>query len=357
MPQILLHGATGFTGRLVAHELDRLGLSFRLAGRNKEKLEALQNELKSSPPFSVADITNPASLDGMIQGMRVVINTVGPFTDLGEPVFAAAMEQGVHYLDTTGEQEFMRNMAERYHEQACERGSAAVCAHAFEYALGDCAASLAAASLGSPVEQINVFYKVPTFSTSRGTSKSILRAIVQKGVYWTNGAWKKEGPIGASKKIEIDGKQRVALSFAGGEAAHVPTHTGADHVRSYMCFSPKVRRKIRMSTPLIPLLKFGWMQRMADRRIDKQPVGPDEEIRAKQHFVIIAQASSGEETKTCTVRGVDPYGLTARLVALGAKKLVEDRPGRVGVVSSAMCFDPTEVLQDLASDGLTWQID
>jgi len=98
---LTLFGATGYTGQLIAHALDRRGLAFRLAGRSAERLAALSWSLESHPPTLVADVHSPNSLPALFDHTRLLINCAGPFTDLGEPVVALAAEHGVHLLMET----------------------------------------------------------------------------------------------------------------------------------------------------------------------------------------------------------------------------------------------------------------
>src|SRR5690606_10414604 len=95
---ILLYGATGFTGRLIARQLDKRGVNFAVAGRNRDKVEKLSQSLKSNPPALTASVDNPTSLEVIFRRAKVVISAAGPFVDVGHPVVAAAVAAGAHYL-------------------------------------------------------------------------------------------------------------------------------------------------------------------------------------------------------------------------------------------------------------------
>lgn len=129
---IVLFGATGFTGELTAEYLARALLkeSFRwaIAGRDIEKLERLKKRLFSINPalreeleIIVADSSQPESLQAMASRTRVVLSTVGPFIYHGEPLVKACVEAGTDYADLTGEPEFVDLMIERYHSAALEK--------------------------------------------------------------------------------------------------------------------------------------------------------------------------------------------------------------------------------------------
>jgi short subunit dehydrogenase-like uncharacterized protein len=129
---IVLFGATGFTGRLTAEYLARhapAGCRWALAGRNRARLEGVRAELSAIDPALTqlpllsADVTDPASLASVAAGSRVVASTVGPYLRHGEPLVAACAAAGTDYLDLTGEAEFVDLMYIRYHEQAARSGA------------------------------------------------------------------------------------------------------------------------------------------------------------------------------------------------------------------------------------------
>jgi short subunit dehydrogenase-like uncharacterized protein len=126
MTDIVLFGATGFTGSLTAEYLVNHapeGTTIALAGRNRAKLEALTQKLKTDLPLLHADADDPASLQAVAESARVVISTVGPYMLYGEPLVAACAAAGTDYIDLTGEPEFVDLMWLRYHEQAEKTGA------------------------------------------------------------------------------------------------------------------------------------------------------------------------------------------------------------------------------------------
>lgn len=127
---IVLWGATGFTGQLVADYLARnyldgeSGLRLALAGRNKEKVEAVAGRIgRPDLPILVADSLDRPSLDAMAARAEVVISTVGPFAKYGAELVAACVQNGTDYCDSTGETPFVRAMIDAHHEQAKKTGA------------------------------------------------------------------------------------------------------------------------------------------------------------------------------------------------------------------------------------------
>lgn len=124
---IVLFGATGFTGALTADYLARhapAGTRWALAGRNPEKLAAVRAELAGTDPalaeldLLTADVTDPASLRAVAEAARVVITTVGPYLTHGDALVAACAAAGTDYVDLTGEPEFVDRAYLRHHATA-----------------------------------------------------------------------------------------------------------------------------------------------------------------------------------------------------------------------------------------------
>jgi short subunit dehydrogenase-like uncharacterized protein len=126
-PDVVLFGATGFTGCLTAEYLARNAPAetrWAIAGRNRSKLEGLRERLGLGElPLLEADVTDPGSIRDVAAAARVVITTVGPYVKYGEPLVAACAEAGTDYVDLTGEPEFVDRMYVRHHRQAVESGS------------------------------------------------------------------------------------------------------------------------------------------------------------------------------------------------------------------------------------------
>ncbi|ORY85328.1 Saccharopine dehydrogenase-domain-containing protein [Leucosporidium creatinivorum] len=115
--QIVVYGATGFTGQLVAQYLSTIEAvagKWAVAGRNKAKVEERMNEVGVKAPVIVADASDHESLVQMCKQTKLVISLVGPYTTYGEPLVAAAAENGTHYVDLTGETPFVAHMVRKY---------------------------------------------------------------------------------------------------------------------------------------------------------------------------------------------------------------------------------------------------
>ncbi|MEU8406199.1 saccharopine dehydrogenase NADP-binding domain-containing protein [Micromonospora sp. NPDC048842] len=138
---VVLFGATGFTGGLTAEYLARHApaeLRWALAGRNPQRLAAVRDRLAAIDPslaelpLLTADVTDADSLRAVAESARVVASTVGPYVHHGEPLVGACARAGTDYLDITGEPEFVDSMYVRHHAEATRTGARLVHACGFD---------------------------------------------------------------------------------------------------------------------------------------------------------------------------------------------------------------------------------
>ncbi|MBM1144056.1 saccharopine dehydrogenase NADP-binding domain-containing protein [Alcanivorax sp. ZXX171] len=134
---LIVYGASGFTGRLVAEYLDQTyggDLKWALAGRNAEKLAAVRAEMgiADSVPVVTADADQPDTLKALAERTRLVLTTVGPYQLYGEPLVKACAEAGTDYVDLCGEPAWMRQMIDRYGDTAQRSGARIVFSCGFD---------------------------------------------------------------------------------------------------------------------------------------------------------------------------------------------------------------------------------
>jgi short subunit dehydrogenase-like uncharacterized protein len=136
---VIVYGATGFTGRLVAEYLAAqygvgADVKWAMAGRSLEKLALVRDEIAapSETPFVVADANDPASIREMAKRTKVVLTTVGPYQLYGSDLVAACVECGTDYVDLCGEPAWMHEMIKEYGDQAKETGARIVFSCGFD---------------------------------------------------------------------------------------------------------------------------------------------------------------------------------------------------------------------------------
>lgn len=135
---IIIYGATGFTGRLVAeyltHQYGDAAPKWAMAGRSQEKLESVRDEMgiPSDTPLIVADASDAESMAAMVKRARVIITTVGPYQLYGNELLAACCEHGTDYCDLSGEPAWMRMKIDAHETQAKESGARIVFSSGFD---------------------------------------------------------------------------------------------------------------------------------------------------------------------------------------------------------------------------------
>lgn len=345
-----VYGATGFTGGLIARELKRLGADFLIAGRDARKLEALSAEL-GGVPFKAVSVDDPAGLREMLEPCSVVVACAGPFSLYGEPVVAAAADTGTHYLDTTGEQPFMRMVFDRYGGKAAKTGAVLVSGMGFDYLPGDMIAALTAEGMG-PLEEIVLAYCVHGFAPTHGTALSGLEIMRGGDVVWADGEWRpapRSADGGRWRFPEPLGEQRM-LRYPAGEQITVPRHVDTARVRTLlngMVVPPRLMPAAVAGAPLLGLAMRTPLREAIGALIRRLPAAPSEEDRKKARFTISCEARGASGARRGAVRGGDVYGLTAASLAHGAVICTDPSYDRSGALAPAQAFDPASFLDAL----------
>ena len=361
---IAVYGATGYTGRLVARELQRRGLDHVLCGRSRDKLRALAGELGSEAPVRAAAVDDLDALRHALAGCAAVINCAGPFTRLGERVVKAAVETGVNYVDTTGEQLYMQAVFEGLDDAARAAEVAVVPAVGFDYVPGDLICRLAA--LGrEPLRELVVAYAVQGFGATRGTLHSALEAIRAGALEYRDGDWRRAGlgPRRASFTFPPPVGRRAMAPFPSGEIVTVPRHTRTRRVTSLItasAFAPveALAPVMPLTFPALALALRSPLKAVIDAGIERLPEGPSEPDRAAAAFTIVALAHGEDGARSqAMVRGRDMYGLTAVIAVRAAELIGAEDYDRSGVLAPAAAFDPVEFLDYLGGHGVSYEVE
>jgi short subunit dehydrogenase-like uncharacterized protein len=360
---VAVYGATGYTGKLVAAELAGAKTDLVLSGRDQAKLDALAAELGGDVRTQAASLDDPDGLRALLSDCAAVVDCAGPFSRLGEPVLAAAVDTSTHYLDTTGEQTYMRLAFERYGPPAERAGVAVVPAMGFDYVPGDMLAALSAEGMGE-VDEVLLAYSVAGLGTTRGTQLSALEMLKGGDVEWRKLQW-----LPASQSVgrgsfdfpEPIGRQRMAR-YPAGEQITVPRHVATRRVRTMIstaAFAPHPRLR-----PLVPLLARPTglaartpLKRVLGSIVSRLPEGPSAEDRAAARFTIVCEVTRGQTVRRGVIRGSDVYGLTAASVARGAIIAAQGSIPGAGALAPSQAFDPASFLGSLGRFDVAWELD
>ena len=380
---IVLFGATGFTGALTADYLARnapAGLRWALAGRNPEKLAGVRADLAAVDPaladleLLAADVTDPASLAEVASRARVVITTVGPYLTHGEPLVAACAEAGTDYVDLTGEAEFVDRMYVAHHATAERTGARIVHACGFDSIPHDLGAWYTVQQL--PSDQPIILRGVVRASGmfSGGTFHSAMTAMSR--------ARQMKEASAARRRVEPRPEGRSSRAVAGKPGRDralgywllpLPTIDPFVVARSgaaLPAYGPKFRYSHYAGTKTIRYAAGGAagatalglsaqvkpVRNLLLSRI-KQGDGPDEARREKSWFTVdfVGEAADGVTVRT-RVSGGDPgYGETAKMLAESALCLaLDDNPDVAGQVTTAQAMGDNLVAR-LQKAGITFE--
>jgi short subunit dehydrogenase-like uncharacterized protein len=320
-------GVTGYTGRLVLDEARRAGLPLRLVGRRQDALNELA---RTGEQVRVADAQSLGMLREAFAGASVVASCAGPFLELGTAPVEAALAEGAHYLDTTGEQAFVKLVHERLGDVAAAAGVAALPAFGFDYVPGDLAARLAAEQVEGPLEDVVVAYSVTGFKSTRGTRSTIAAVMAQELMAWADGRLVPSRFGATTRKIRFPFGEKTVVEWSGTEPITVPRHTAVRNVRSYVRAPAAAAHGGRVGKLVGPVL--GKLARFG-------PAGPSEESRRGSRFTVVAEANGAAGTGRAVLTGSDPYGLTALLLVRGAQALLAGEARAAGVLAPAEAFD------------------
>ena len=183
---LILWGATGFTGRLVAERLARVGAERKLrwaaGGRDADKLAAVLGEIGAPQiPIVLGDSHDPRSMAGLARRTRAVCSTVGPYALHGSELVAACADTGTHYCDLSGEVHWMRRMIDAHEARATETGARIVHSCGFDSIPSDLGCLFlqqhAIERYGRPCSSVKLFVRRMKGSFSGGTVASMLNAL------------------------------------------------------------------------------------------------------------------------------------------------------------------------------------
>ena len=380
---LVLFGATGFTGRLTAEYLARHApsdLRWALAGRNESKLEGVREHLATIDPglsdltLLVADVNDDVSLKDVVGRARVVITTVGPYLQYGEPLVAACAEAGTDYVDLTGEPEFVDRMYVAHHATAEHTGARIVHACGFDSIPHDLGAYFTVKQLpeGVPLTVRGVVRSRAGFSG--GTFHSAMTAMSRaKQMKLASSARRhaEPRPEGRSSRV-VSGKphrDRVlgrwllplptidAIIVARSGAALASY--GPEFRYSHYAGTKTLRYAVGGAAGVAALGVAAQVKPVRNSMLGhiKQGDGPDAARRAKSWFTVDFVGEGGGQVVHTRVSGGDPgYDETAKMLSEAALCLAfDDNPPTAGQVTTAQAMGD-HLTERLLAAGLRFEV-
>jgi short subunit dehydrogenase-like uncharacterized protein len=361
--RIVLFGATGYTGRLTAEAMVARGLKPVLAARDRARVEALAVEL-GGLEVATADVADPPSVAALVERGDVLVSTVGPFTRFGAPAAAAASAAGAHYIDSTGEPPFIREVFERYGVAAERAGCGMLTAFGYDFVPGNLAGAIALERAGEDATRIDVGYyftgRQDRNSASGGTRASLLAVMNAPGFAFRDGRVRDERAAKHMRTFTVGSKQRPGVSVAASEHFALPrVAPQLREVNAYLgWFGPASRLMQGMSAGGALAMKIpgaeGFWAKLAERLGKGSTGGPDADARARagSHIVAIAYDGVGQELAEVHVSGVEGYTYTGRMLAWGADRVANGGLRGVGALGPVDAFGLDELRRGCAEAGL-----
>ncbi|MGB2567951.1 saccharopine dehydrogenase family protein [Micromonospora citrea] len=380
---LVLFGATGFTGGLTAEYLARhapTGLRWALAGRNPAKLAAVRDRLAdidpglAELPLLTADVTDAASVRAVAESARVVATTVGPYVHHGEPLVAACAAAGTDYVDITGEPEFVDLMYLRHHAEAVRTGARLVHTCGFDSIPHDLGVwyTLKHLPTDGPVTVDGFVRAGGKFSA--GTYHSALTAFSRSGEMSRAAKARRAveprpegrrvravpGKVGRSKEI---GRWAVPLPTIDPQvvrrsAAARPEYGPDFRYRHFAAVKrlPTILAAGVGMAGLVGLVKLPPTRRWLLGRLSSGQ-GPSAEVRAKSWFTVRFVGEGGGRKVLTEVAGGDPgYDETAKMLAESALCLaLDDLPPTSGQVTPVTAMGDA-LLDRLVAAGMTFRV-
>jgi short subunit dehydrogenase-like uncharacterized protein len=157
---IVIYGATGFTGKLCAKYLSENtnGINWAIAGRNKEKLEDVKKEFSLDVDIFIAESNDEKALDNITQNTKVVLSTAGPFHRYSSNLVKSCVKNSSDYVDITGEFFWIREMIDLHHEEASSKGVRIVPACGYDSIPSDLGTFFASTKINEPIKRIESFH-------------------------------------------------------------------------------------------------------------------------------------------------------------------------------------------------------
>jgi short subunit dehydrogenase-like uncharacterized protein len=399
---VIVFGATGFTGELVAEYLLQRygcgsGLAWAIAGRSEAKLAALKERLGKAAaelPLIVADSNDRQALASLAERTRVVLTTVGPYALYGSKLVAACVQAGTDYCDLAGEVQWIRRMIDAHHDNAVETGARIVHCCGFDSIPMDIGVHFlqqeAKQRHGAYCKRIALFVKATKGSASGGTLASMVNTIrearadrsiakILANPYALNPSGEREGPDGRDQASvlydDVAGCWTAPFVMAIINTRVVRrSHALAGYpygrdfrYREAVMTGPGTMGWFKGNAVALLLgglatgLSFSPTRRLLQSLVLPDPgEGPDADARASGFFNLmqVGELADGTAIRTRITGDRDPgYGSTSKMLAESAVCLAKDEPATGGGVLTPAFAMGDPLLQRLRDNaGLTFDV-
>jgi short subunit dehydrogenase-like uncharacterized protein len=355
MTRIVLLGATGHTGRLIAERLVKGAVETVLAGRSPAALAALADELGATCATAAVRLDEPSTLTMLLEPGDVLVSTVGPFVKIGDVAIGAAIARGAHYVDTTGEAPFVRRLFES--PTARRAAGGLVTAMGFNYAPGNLAGALAmerasdnACGTHGPVDALEIGYFLTGAARgelSRGTVASAAGVLMAPGFAWREGELVTERCGARTRSWQVAGRVVPSMTLGSSEAITLPQlYPDLKVVDVYQgglgAATPLAAQVGRLAVLPGAGRVLDMLNGLAARAVT---AGPDADARARAgtHVIAVAYSRAGHVLSEVSLRGPSVYDVTADLTAWSAQRAAAGDVNGSGPLGPVQAFGLDEL--------------
>lgn len=357
---VVVYGASGYTGRLVIEYLREYSVPFVAAGRSRERIE---EALKYIPgiedaDYQIAEVEHTVeALSDLLQGKKVICNTVGPFSRFGEAVIEAALSANCHYLDTTGEQAWMLDMQDKFHEKYREAGLVCSPASAYMFTVSDIAARVCLETAGVDSLDIRMYTAgTPTVASTQ----SVVDMCRNKSFSLRDHELVEYTEAFQVEQLAIPGSGLVQNGTQWGGGSHVAFFKNDTRVRNCkLIFAPHNQEMLAglKELALAYKVQLQWLpEDMQFAMLDAlaggvQGVMPPRENRQFNRVVDWCYGRGNNVAVSCTITGNNSYQMTGLIQAFAAMRLLGDAPAKTGFLSINEVLGHREILAALQGYG------
>ncbi|MDH4008200.1 MAG: DUF5938 domain-containing protein [Desulfuromonadales bacterium] len=343
---VVIYGANGYTGRLIAEYLREYQIPFIAAGRSREKIEDVMSRVPGieTADYEVVEVKDTVEdLTELLTGCKVLCNTVGPFVKYAETAIQASLNAGVHYIDTSGEQEYLRTIKEKFGPAYAEKGLVLSPSTAYMHAPLDIAANIVLENEAIHTLECSVLVQgIPTF----GSTQTIFAMLGLENCFLQDNEYV-EWPRAKGYEVSFPGRLATNLCHPWGGGPLPVWFKDTPQVRNLRqltafnnreMFEQLIDLQKHYEENIRPLPKEEAEAMMSKMAADMQPGMPPRENRLIHQSFDVVCGRGNSETRTCIIRSGPPYLMTGALQAAAADKLLSSGPEKVGFASPCEAF-------------------
>ena len=319
--RLLIYGANGYTGELIARLAVEHGLRPTLSARRSEAIAPLAKELGLE--CEVVSLDDTAALDALLSRHDVVLHCAGPFTHTARPMAEACLRTKTHYLDITGEIEVFELM-HHLGPAAAAAGVMLLPGVGFDVVPSDCLAAHLAKLMPQATSLSLAFLSLG--GLSRGTATTMAENMGRGGAVRRDGRIVPVPPAWKMRHIDYGTGPIASVSIPWGDVSTAFYSTGIPNIIVYMATPTKLRWSMRATRYLGPLLQVGPVKRWLVARAQARRPGPNEAQRRRGFSLLWGEAcdASGRSVSV-RMRTPNGYTLTAQTAVAIAERVLSGK--------------------------------